>query len=89
MMLVEFIGGPCDGEQIGVEARPEDVYFLIASGHRERPVYRMAICSCCAAKMVASAEVIDYVFIGYEKSINESLRMQASDGHVVVPELDK
>jgi hypothetical protein len=39
--------------------------------------------------MVASAEVIDYVFIGYEKRINDSLRMQASDGHVVVPELDK
>lgn len=68
-MLIEFRGGPCDGERIRLEREPEDVHFLIASHYPNKPVYRCVICECCIKDMVLADEVIDFAFIGYESQV--------------------
>jgi len=66
-MFIEFIGGPCDGERIVLQGNPEEFFYLVASRHPERPVYRCSICPCCASKVADTTEVVDYQFVGYQE----------------------
>lgn len=80
-MYIEFKGGPCDGERIQLLGEPDEAYFLVASRHPEKPVYRCSICPCCAAKVADSTEIVDYHFIGYEKQIKKSETVHPAPFH--------
>lgn len=79
-MLIEFKGGPCDGERVQLLGDPEEAFFLVASHHSDKPVYRCSICPCCAAK-AGSSEIIDYTFFGYESRIKKTEFLDSTVTH--------
>ncbi len=72
-MIIEFKGGPCDGELLGYPGDPTDAYFFVSRKHPGHPVYRTTCCPCCAAE----AEIVDYEFIGYEAELRMAQSLAA------------
>ncbi|MBC7997385.1 MAG: hypothetical protein IAF58_05560 [Leptolyngbya sp.] len=66
MFTLELRGGPLDGAKLNVPGRVGNI--LIVGTSLEQPIYRLAICECCAEK----EEVLPFDFIGYEP-INNSV----------------
>jgi|LNFM01.1.fsa_nt_gb hypothetical protein len=59
-MIIEFKGGPFDGDIVG--GFNKAVEFMVAWHHPDRPVYGRHCCACCAETL----EMIEYIFVGYE-----------------------
>lgn len=67
MATLELRGGPLDGTVLNVPGEAGNI--LVVRTWPEQPMYRLAICKCCAEK----EEILPYNFIGYEALLRDSM----------------
>jgi hypothetical protein len=67
MVTLELRGGPLDGTKLSVSDPSGNI--LVVRTSVDQPMYRLAICKCCAEK----EEVLPYDFIGYEAILKKTM----------------
>jgi hypothetical protein len=72
MATLELRGGPLDGTVLSVPGNAGSI--LVVRTMREQPMYRLAICKCCAEK----EEILPYNFIGYEANLKDTMPAPSS-----------